>query len=324
MKRWLTTSRKQDPRRLTSGVRKLLAGMELLEKRIVMDGSIGLNLGFYLYFDAAEYTFSWDPTCDFSIDAENVVTIEGGMSGDHVTVTDDYATGLVTIDIQCGNGQHVPWLFAHGEVQKIVFRGGWGNDSFENLSAIPSEAYGDGGNDTLIGGTASDELHGGIGDDHLEANGHFEAKTRWGIRMGDKLYGDQGDDMLIGGGGNDLLSGGSGHDQLFGNAGNDVLLGGSGNDILWGGSGNDQMFGGSGWDQLLGEAGDDYLQGGNDNLADQLTGGSGNDTFVNEWREKTRNGSWVLKELEDITDFALGDTLEWKQSPSRVLIPWFI
>lgn len=265
--------------------------------------------------DASDSVLSWDPTCDYSISDDKVVTIQGGMSGDHVTVSDNYSTGMVTIDIQCGSGQHVPWIFPQGEVQEIIFHGGSGNDVFLNHSLIPSVAYGDLGNDKLVGGGAGDELHGGHGADHLEGNG-----MGWGMLRGDELYGDQGDDKLIGGGWNDLLVGGSGHDQLFGGGGNDLLHGGTGNDQLWGGAANDQLFGGSGWDQLFGEAGDDYLQGGNDGVADQMTGGLGNDTFVNEWRQKTQN-SWVPVEFEQITDLESGDSVEWKQTPVRMWIP---
>ena len=233
-----------------------------------------------------------------------------------MTVIDDITTGLVTINVECGSGQHTEWLFEQGEVQKIIFYGGWGNDSFVNLSTIPSEAHGDGGHDTLTGGAAGDEIHGGSGNDQITANG-----MAWGLLMGDTLYGDEGNDTLVGGVWNDYLSGGSGNDELSGGGGNDVLLGGHGNDTLMGGSGNDQIFGGHGLDQLFGDAGNDYLEGGSDYYADQLTGGSGNDTFVNEWRVKNQNGTWSVKELENVTDFALGDTLEWKQANSRVLLP---
>ena len=298
--------------------------LESLEGRMVMDATLGLastpaTIGGtgvdYQLVSSANTTIKYDPNCEYSIDADNVVTVKGGMSSDNVSVIDDYTTGLVTIDIQCGNGQHIPWMFPQGVVQKIIFHGGASNDGFVNHSAIPSEAYGDTGHDTLIGGSAADELHGGIGNDHLEGNG-----TWLGLLIGDELYGGEGDDTLIGGGWNDLLSGGSGHDELNGGGGSDVLLGGSGNDVLSGGGGNDQLFGGSGWDQLSGEGGSDYLHGGYDGLADELTGGSGNDTFVNEWREKTSRGTWTVKELEEVTDFALGDTLQWKQTNTRVAV----
>jgi Ca2+-binding RTX toxin-like protein len=52
--------------------------------------------------------------------------------------------------------------------------------------------YGEGGNDTLNGGTKNDALYGGTGDD--------------------SLYGNNGDDLLDGGPGNDILKGGAGDD----------------------------------------------------------------------------------------------------------------
>ena len=261
---------------------------------------------------------SWDASCEYSVSNDGVVSIQGGMSSDQVTITDNAVTGTTLIDIQCGSGEHIPWMFPSGEVQEIIFHGGWGHDSFTNLSLIPSVAYGDGGNDKLVGGGSRDELHGGIGNDDLQGNG-----MSWGMLVGDKLYGDQGDDKLKGGGWNDLLSGGSGHDEIFGNGGSDLLIGGFGNDVLRGGSGNDQLNGGAGWDQLFGDQGDDILEGGNDGIADELTGGAGNDTFVNEWRKKTSRG-WIPVEFESINDFQSGDSLEWKQTPSRLRLAWTV
>jgi len=80
-------------------------------------------------------------------------------------------------------------------VREIVFQGGDGNDSFVNLTAINSKAYGGNGDDVLHGGTGNDLLYGGEGND--------------------KLYGGDGNDALYGGTGNDELYGGAGADRFL-------------------------------------------------------------------------------------------------------------
>ena len=77
--------------------------------------------------------------------------------------------------------------------------GGAGNDTiylYDNLNPWlghdPADAWGDDGNDTVIGNEADNHLYGGNGDDII--------------------YGNGGNDVLVGGQGNDLLDGGWGYD----------------------------------------------------------------------------------------------------------------
>jgi Ca2+-binding RTX toxin-like protein len=80
-----------------------------------------------------------------------------------------------------------------------------------------------------------------------------------------------------------LLDGGSGHDLLTGGSGNDTLRGGSGDDTLSGRDGNDSLQGNDGTDHLSGGSHNDTLNGGDDGANDKLHGGSGADTFVQNW-----------------------------------------
>ena len=50
-------------------------------------------------------------------------------------------------------------------VSEVHFRGRGGNDRFENHSNVRSVAYGNEGNDYLLGGDANDSLFGGPGND---------------------------------------------------------------------------------------------------------------------------------------------------------------
>ena len=88
------------------------------------------------------------------------------------------------------------------DVDQIVFRGKGGDDDFWNNTPIPCVAYGDGGNDVLLGGWSDDDLHGGAGDDYIAG------------RSGqDDLYGGRGKDYLYGGTENDYLNAGYGEDE---------------------------------------------------------------------------------------------------------------
>lgn len=273
---------------------------ESLENRTVMDVAFGLDFVAAMpergTLESPPAVF--DLTCEVSVDSNNVLTIHGGMARDRVSVSDQVTQGLVKINVRCGSGVHTPWIFPQGELSKVVFFGGAGNDMFANNTSIPSEAYGEAGNDMLIGGPGADELHGGTGNDLINGNGAWVVST-----IADKLYGGAHDDIILGGQGDDLM------------------YGGGGNDSLQGGSGDDQMFGGTGLDELQGQAGDDFLHGGYDNQSDLLTGGSGNDTFIQQWRKQIGNGRWIITELETVTDYAFGDTLDWRED-SLSIIPW--
>src|SRR4051794_30653433 len=66
---------------------------------------------------------------------------------------------------------HEAVSLAPSQVKSVVFNGGAGNDVFRNSTEIQSEAFGDSGNDTLVGGSGIDILDGGDGDDSLHDAG---------------------------------------------------------------------------------------------------------------------------------------------------------
>jgi Ca2+-binding RTX toxin-like protein len=173
----------------------------------------------------------------------------------------------------------------------IFYYGKSGNDHFDAgfYTSRRVHAYGEGGQDTLLGGYANDTLDGGLGQDYV--------------------YGRNGYDTLYAGydSSYNYLSGGAGNDTMFGGYGNDYQLGGSGNDNLIGDYGNDTLVGGSGKDTLRGSFGDDYLDGGNDNLADALIGGSGADRFKAEF--DWTGFSWVNRDKPIDFSAAEGDQI---------------
>jgi len=163
-------------------------------------------------------------------------------------------------------------------ISEIVFNGHSGDDTFVNDTHIDSSANGGNGNDTLTGGTGSDNLDGGSGDDTLSGGG--------GV---DYLYGQNGNDSLSGGAGDDFMYGNDGQDVMEGGDGDDGMYGGDDADTIVGGSGDDRMFGQSGADILDGENGDDYIVG--DDGKDVIQGGDGCDTIEGGDQSDTISGN---------------------------------
>ncbi len=199
--------------------------------------------------------------------------------------------------------------FDASEVNSIVFVGLRGDDFFENQTAIPSRAFGNAGNDTLIGGSGADRLVGNTDNDIIRGNGGDDVlvagngddnvdagagnDTVVGVRGFNIIESGTGDDRVFGGedtdqitdiSGNDLLAGFDGDDSIRGGDGDDLILGGAGEDVLQGeggidrifaGTGNDFLSGGAGADIINGNDGDDVLQG--EQGIDRLVGGAGLD-----------------------------------------------
>lgn len=175
---------------------------------------------------------------------------------------------------------------------------GHGNNS-DNSIRGGRELWGEGGDDTLEGGTQNDELHGGAGDDTYYVDSdtdwvfedYFDgidtviSTTYYSYRLSDHVENLE----MRGGGtgyGNDLnntMRGGT----LWGEGGDDTLYGDDDRNMYWGGTGNDSMYGEGnddllegmeGDDLLIGGAGSDYLQG--QEGADILEGGAGMNTLI--------------------------------------------
>jgi Ca2+-binding RTX toxin-like protein len=121
---------------------------------------------------------------------------------------------------------------------------------------------------------------GGDGNDTLDGSGTNTTLWAWGENGNDSLVGGNGADWFSGGDGNDTLLAGAGADYLEGNNGNDVLSGENGNDSLYGGDGNDSLSGGTGNDSIFGGAGDDAIRWNSGDGNDTIDGGTGYDTLT--------------------------------------------
>jgi Ca2+-binding RTX toxin-like protein len=227
-----------------------------------------------------------------------------GSDADDVAIVTETTPGTINVYFE-SEGQTVSRDFDKSQVARIFFTGKLGNDQYTNSTNIATTAYGDEGNDVLIGGAAADEIRGGAGDDTITGgdgddqiwgnagsdvlDGNSGRDSIWagtendtliGGDGNDRLFGEAGNDRLLGGVGNDSMSGGEGDDTIAGNDGNDFILGGNGNDLIAGNAGDDTVQGEIGDDTLFGNEGNDTLRGG-DGL-DLLRGGIGNDTLYGD------------------------------------------
>ena len=199
--------------------------------------------------------------------------------------------------------------FSINEVEQIRFVGLAGDDRFENQSSVRSLAFGQAGNDVLIGGSGADRLVGNNGDDLLIANGGDDVIIAGigddnveagdgndrviGVRGTNRIDGGAGNDTLFGGtevdiisdpSGNNRIAGAAGEDQITGGVDVDTIFGGPGNDLIFGNAGDDFIYGQADDDRLVGNAGEDVLNGndGDDEISsqfgdDRVVGGPGTD-----------------------------------------------
>jgi Ca2+-binding RTX toxin-like protein len=128
-----------------------------------------------------------------------------------------------------GNDKFTVGDLSNTDVKLVEFSGGAGKDTLDaSDSSTKIKAFGDGGNDELIGSSANDTLYGNKGNDNIE--------------------GEKGNDRMIGGAGNDTLGwdDGDGSDRMSGNAGYDTIeVDGSvekGDDFVLAQDGNKAIF----------------------------------------------------------------------------------
>ncbi|HET7363150.1 MAG TPA: hypothetical protein VFJ70_06190, partial [Burkholderiales bacterium] len=148
---------------------------------------------------------------------------------DNVTVRDMTGTGVTEVNVNLagtlggvtgdGTADHVTVEATSGN-DVVVIAGDASGVSVVGLAAQVNIAGADGGLDTL-------EVHGGDGDDVLDAS------------------------QLAAGAIGVVLDGGTGNDLILGSAGDDVLRGGEGDDIIVGGGGHDTIDAGPGQNVVI-------------------------------------------------------------------------
>jgi Ca2+-binding RTX toxin-like protein len=219
-------------------------------------------------------------------------------------------------------------------VNEVNANGLDGSDTIDasGLQDTPTYMQGDGeaespGNDTLTGGSQTDEIYGDDGNDTIDGGPGDDGGSCFltaqvhsnvcAVQSGG-LYGGTGNDTINGGPGDDYISGGpdssttalvSDQDTLSGDDGNDVIDGGDDNDVINGNGGDDSLYGDLGNDTMNGGDGTDYMRGGDGN--DIMDGGAGNDSeseYTNQYGGVYGDaGDDVLNGGDGIDDVEGGD-----------------
>ena len=196
-------------------------------------------------------------------------------------------SGIPSIQVtSAGKSQFVPKVLI--PFNNIIFHGAAGDDTCTNYVAdMAFYAYGEAGNDVLIGSSGVDVMRGGLGNDFLdglEGNDFLYGDASYATSLQDALALEKGRDTLYGGAGDDNLYGGALGDSILGGTGDDYIISGSGDDTVYAGDGNDYVLAGWGNDRLYGDAGSDTLDGQeNDDVVygrsgfDFIYGGDGDD-----------------------------------------------
>ncbi|MDB5720920.1 MAG: hemolysin-type calcium-binding repeat family protein, partial [Alphaproteobacteria bacterium] len=245
------------------------------------------------------------------VHVESIAWLEGSNFDDLLAL--DSGGGAFAPIFGMGGNDHIIGGYYTG-----TMFGGDGNDLIDATGAAYGfGAYGEAGDDTIVGGTwgpglldggdgndtistAGMPAHGGAGNDTItETGGNSYGASLLGEAGDDIIYGSSqsntvadggdGNDTIYGdypsdpGGaffGNDYLNGGAGHDVIYGDLGNDTIDGGADDDLLYGGGNNDTINGGSGNDAADGGSGDDSIYGGDGD--DLLLSGAGADQLSGE------------------------------------------
>ena len=262
--------------------------------------------------------------------ASGIDSVFGGAGNDTISYAGALTGAAVTYSATGAGTQALAGVAATAFSGIEAFDGTEFNDTLNaGSSAGDVTLWGNGGADTVTGGSGNDRLFGGDGADVLTGNagndqlsggaGDDSLTDASGTNI---LSGDEGDDRLVAGTGADALFGGTGRDTLFGGDGADTLEGGDDTDSLYGGTGTDVLSGGEGADLLDGGAGNDTLTGGAGN--DALLGQAGDDTFVltgNDGADTITGGTngTTLGDLIDATAIDADVTLGFSASQAGTL-----
>lgn len=237
---------------------------------------------------------------------------------------DDWVYNLTASQVIVTNaGMTVDGVTSPGNMEAFDLYGTSGNDLFD-LSALTSynesRQYGNDGNDTLLGGSKTDYLHGQNGVDLLIGNDGID-----GINAGINIYNGgiiADGDTVLGGAGNDILMTEGGADHIDGGADFDTLLGYSAESVVIADSslildgltspgaceyyqmygdeaatvmdagaytlGDVRLHGEGGHDTIIGGSGNDFLVGGQGE--DAIFGNAGNDEIAGQGGDDALSG----------------------------------
>ena len=231
----------------------------------------------------------------------------------------------------------------YSDIFTVGVHGGPGNDRITLPAAAESSGYGEGGNDTVIGG---ENLFGGPGNDQLTGIAFDSDKLAY-----EWFAGGAGKDVIRGGAahtnvamyggatpvhvdlrrpggqgraheGDTLIDmdgavGGAGADVLIGNRYGNALYGGTGNDAIRGGGGDDYVDGERGVDRLSGGSGDDEIAAGDGSYGGAVMPGLADEVRCGPGRDRVDDPEFVDRIARDCEiGFWLGDPTPFNTSQS--------
>ena len=216
-----------------------------------------------------------------------------------------------------------------GNTGKNVLAGGAGNDLYViDATDIVTEAFGAGTDTISIGATYSIAAVANVENLLLTGSGGFAGT---GNALDNAITGNSGNNSLVGGAGNDTIAGGGGTDTLAGGQGNDLLVVDDASDVVQElvGEGTDTVqssvtyalpTGASGQVENLVLTGVANINGtGNDDLANILTGNTGNNVLDGRQGADTMAGglgddTYVVDNAGDVVNESAGQGSDAVQS----------
>jgi Ca2+-binding RTX toxin-like protein len=201
---------------------EVVMNVETLERRRLLSVTVSQGYpGFYeVHGDASADTIAISVSMawgTFTLDGQQYggveyIAVQGYGGDDAITLSASDGFGYIAAGITGGDGSDTITLNFDGAIW-----GGEGSDQINLRDSFRGEAYGGGGDDTIVvqGDTIDAEINGGDGNDLIDARGNNYRVVLRGGNGDDTLYGSAHDDQLYGDGGTDVLSGGGGSDSLF-------------------------------------------------------------------------------------------------------------
>jgi Ca2+-binding RTX toxin-like protein len=178
--------------------------------------------------DSAAETFTLD---GITYGGVAYISVFGGGGHDSISLLSS-SDGYIGAGVDAGAGDDYITINFDGSVWA-----GDGDDTLDLSDAFRGEVWAQAGNDTILvhGECVEPEIHGGDGDDLIDATGNAYGVAIYGGAGADVIYGTDYDDQIYGGTGADIMAGNGGNDVFFASGDNaaDHVNGGGGSDRLY-------------------------------------------------------------------------------------------
>lgn len=290
----------------------------VVSENITFDGSNALNVAL-IETGSGNDTIRTSDTASTVMTGAGQDTIIGGDGDDSINAgadIDDIDGGAGNDEIYAGSGDDV---VSGGAGNDILYgedgddtidagdgdntvEGGDGNDTI-TAGTGESDIDGGAGNDTITS-SATGVIHGGTGNDHIEALVSFTSDTL-------TVHGDDGDDFINASSANGSITvyGGDGHDEILSQLGANTVYGGAGDDTITlgtssAGASGTTAYGNDGDDTIVVIGDDNTVDAGSGTNTVQITGTGNKIVFTGGITTVTLSGTTA----DTIVDFGSGES----------------